>query len=42
MKILEKGMKNKQQDNLKYAIRSFSYELLNVTDNFERALNSIY
>ncbi len=28
-------------DNLKYAVKNFSYDLLNVTDNFQRALNSI-
>ena len=26
---------------MKFAIKNFSYELLNVTDNFDRALNSI-
>ena len=26
---------------MKYAVKNFSYELLNVTDNFQRALHSI-
>ena len=38
---LRKRHEKELQDNLKFAIKNFSYELLNVTDNFDRALNSI-
>ena len=38
---LRKRHQKESQENLKYAIRNFSSELLNVTDNFQRALNSI-
>jgi Molecular chaperone GrpE (heat shock protein) len=38
---LRKRHEKEKQENLKYAIRSFSSDLLSVTDNFERALNSI-
>ena len=40
MKISEKG-KKETQDNYKYAIKNFSYDLLNVTDNLQRALISV-
>ena len=38
---LRKRHEKESQENLKYAIRHFSSELLNVTDNFQRALSSI-
>ena len=38
---LRKRHEKESQENLKYAIRNFSADLLSVTDNFERALNSI-
>ncbi|MFL2660641.1 MAG: nucleotide exchange factor GrpE [Alphaproteobacteria bacterium] len=38
---LRKRHEKELQDNLKFALKNFSYELLNVTDNFDRALNSI-
>ena len=38
---LRKRHEKELQDNLRFAIKNFSYELLNVTDNFDRALNSI-
>ena len=38
---LRKRHEKESQENLKYAIRSFSVELLSVTDNFQRALISI-
>ena len=38
---LRKRHQKESQENLKYAIRNFSFELLNVTDNFQRALSSI-
>ena len=38
---LRKRHQKESQENLKYAIRNFSSELLNVTDNFQRALISI-
>ena len=38
---LRKRHEKQLQDNLKFALKNFSYELLNVTDNFDRALNSI-
>ena len=38
---LRKRQEKELQDNLKFALKNFSYELLNVTDNFDRALNSI-
>ena len=38
---LRKRHDKEQQENLKYAIKNFSYEFLNVTDNFSRALESI-
>ena len=41
MIILERGMKKEIEDNSKYAIKNFSYSLLNVADNLQRALESI-
>jgi len=38
---LRKRHEKEVQDNLKYAIRNFSSDLLSVTDNFQRALDSI-
>ena len=38
---LRKRYEKESQENLKYAIRNFSSELLSVTDNFQRALSSI-
>ena len=38
---LRKRHEKESQENLKYAIRNFSTELLSVTDNFQRALSSI-
>ena len=38
---LRKRHEKESQENLKYAIRNFSSELLSVTDNFQRALMSI-
>ena len=38
---LRKRHEKESQENLKYAIRNFSSELLSVTDNFQRALSSI-
>ena len=38
---LRKRHEKESQENFKYAIKNFSYDLLNVTDNFERALSSI-
>ena len=38
---LRKRHEKEVQDNLKYAIRNFSSDLLSVTDNFQRALSSI-
>ncbi len=38
---LRKRHEKELQDSLRFAIKNFSYELLNVTDNFDRALNSI-
>ena len=38
---LRKRHEKETQENYKYAIKNFSYELLNVTDNFQRALSSI-
>ena len=37
---LRKRHEKESQENLKYAIRNFSTELLSVTDNFQRALSS--
>ena len=38
---LRKRHEKEVQDSLKYAIRNFSSDLLSVTDNFQRALDSI-
>ncbi len=38
---LRKRHEKETQENLKYAIKNFSYDLLSVTDNFQRALSSI-
>ena len=38
---IRKRYEKQTTDNLKYAVKNFSYELLNVTDNFQRALLSI-
>ncbi len=38
---IRKRYEKQTTDNLKYAVKNFSYELLNVTDNFQRALHSI-
>ncbi len=38
---LRKRHEKETQENLKYAIKNFSFDLLNVTDNFQRALSSI-
>ena len=38
---LRKRHEKESQENLKYAIRNFSSDLLSVTDNFQRALSSI-
>ena len=38
---LRKRHEKELQDSLKYSIRNFSSDLLSVTDNFQRALNSI-
>ncbi len=38
---LRKRHEKETQENLKYAVKNFSYDLLNVTDNFQRALSSI-
>lgn len=38
---LRKRHEKELQENLKYAIRNFSSDLLSVTDNFERALKSV-
>lgn len=38
---IRKRYEKQTTDNLKYAVKNFSYELLNVTDNFQRALRSI-
>ena len=38
---LRKRHEKETQENYKYAIKNFSYDLLNVTDNFQRALSSV-
>ena len=38
---LRKRHEKESQENLKYAIRNFSTELLCVNDNFQRTLSSI-
>ncbi len=38
---LRKRHEKETQDNYKYAIKNFSYDLLNVTDNLQRALISV-
>jgi molecular chaperone GrpE len=38
---LRKRHEKEIQDNFKYAIKNFAYDLLPVTDNFQRAVNSV-
>ena len=38
---IRKRYEKQTADNLKYAVKNFSFDLLNVTDNFQRALGSI-